>query len=73
MSVTLVRYAARMANTPERPRAILVGPDFHADDIGAFLDGYPDDQDPMVDLGGGLLVSLRELVADATADDEDAE
>lgn len=62
-----------MVNIPEQRRAVLIGPDFNVDDVDAFLDGYPENQEPLVDLGGGMVVPLRELVADATAEDEDAE
>lgn len=45
----------------------------HIDDVDDFLANYPDDDEPMIDLGGGMMVPLRELVSDAVDDDDEAD
>lgn len=35
---------------------------FQIDDVDAYLAGLSDDDEPMIDLGGGMVVPLREVL-----------
>lgn len=65
-----------MMHIPEQRHPVVLNPGgggVRIDDIDSFLAGYADDEEPMVDLGGGMVVPLRELVSDAYDEDEEAE
>lgn len=61
--VTVLRYAAPMPSTP-RPHEVIINPGggpYAIEDLDGFLAAFPPDQEPMVDLGGGTIVPLREM------------
>lgn len=68
-----------MVRIPEQRRRVVLNPGggpLDIDDIDAFLAPYEEggalcDEEPMVDVGGGMEIPLRELVD--TLDEEDEE
>lgn len=67
-----------MVHIPAQRRPVVLNPDggpLQIDDLPAFLAQYEEggpfyDEEPMIDLGGGMEVPLAEL-ADTLADDEE--
>lgn len=63
-----------MADIPNQRRPVVLNPGGGAlqlDDVDSFLAGYPQDQEPMIDLGGGMVVPLQELADDAFDEDDE--
>lgn len=64
-----------MMHIPEQRHPVVLNPGgggVRIDDVDTFLADWPAAEEPMIDLGGGMIVSLRELVSDAYDDDQDA-
>lgn len=62
-----------MTVTPE-PRQIVLNPGggpYRIEDLDGFLESFPADEEPMIDLGGGMIVPLRELADDLDDPAED--
>lgn len=51
------------------PHQIILNPGggpYRIDDLDGFLDSFAPGEEPMVDLGGGMIVPLREMADDLT-------